>query len=188
MTWYTNCCIPFLHFNSKQRNKFLYFCSTIVNIVFSFINISTLQMVTSRLWKHRVQSTPGLKIFFFFHQRKFSTTADHFFFPQHIQHYGGRKELIISRRSELHNSSCSIFQHKQTKHLAPALVRNVTTSNDAHPNGYIHILKYTQLCVYIYIYIYIYICEWVCINMCIFLNRINLHMEFCSKFSNTENV
>ena len=33
-----------LHFSSQQRNKFLYFCSTIVNIVFSFINISTLQM------------------------------------------------------------------------------------------------------------------------------------------------
>ena len=32
-----------LHFSSQQRNKFLYFCSTIVNIAFSFINISTLQ-------------------------------------------------------------------------------------------------------------------------------------------------
>ena len=31
-----------LHFSSQQRNKFLYFCSTIVNIVFSFINISIL--------------------------------------------------------------------------------------------------------------------------------------------------
>ena len=32
-----------LHFSSQQRNKFLYFCRTIVSIVFSFINISTLQ-------------------------------------------------------------------------------------------------------------------------------------------------
>ena len=36
-----------LHFSSQQRNKFLYFCSTIVNIVFSFINIST---PTDILW------------------------------------------------------------------------------------------------------------------------------------------
>ena len=33
-----------LHFSSHQRNKFLYFCSTIVNIVFSFINITTLHI------------------------------------------------------------------------------------------------------------------------------------------------
>ena len=33
-----------LHFSSQQRNKFLYFCSTIVNIVFLFINISTRQV------------------------------------------------------------------------------------------------------------------------------------------------
>ena len=33
-----------LHFSSQQRNKFLYFCCTIVDIVFSFINISTLQV------------------------------------------------------------------------------------------------------------------------------------------------
>ena len=31
-----------LHFSSQQRNKFLYFCSTIVNIVFSLININTI--------------------------------------------------------------------------------------------------------------------------------------------------
>ena len=34
-----------LHFNSQQRNKFLYFCSTFVNIVFLFINISTLHKI-----------------------------------------------------------------------------------------------------------------------------------------------
>ena len=52
--------------------------------------------------------------------------------------------------------STSAFHEKSSgwKHHAPALVRKVTSSNDAHPNGYIHILKYTQLCVYIYIYIY----------------------------------
>ena len=44
MTWYTNRYITLLHFSSQQRNKFLFFfCSTIVNIVFSFIYISTLQ-------------------------------------------------------------------------------------------------------------------------------------------------
>ena len=32
------------HFSSQQRNKFLYFCSTIVNIVFLFNNISTLHL------------------------------------------------------------------------------------------------------------------------------------------------
>ena len=36
-----------LHFSSQQRNNFLYFCSTIVNIVFSFINISTLHAVVT---------------------------------------------------------------------------------------------------------------------------------------------
>ena len=35
-----------LHFSCQQRNKFLYFCSTIVNNVFSFINISILQLAT----------------------------------------------------------------------------------------------------------------------------------------------
>ena len=33
-----------LHLSSQQRNKFLHFCSTIVNIVFSFVNISTLHI------------------------------------------------------------------------------------------------------------------------------------------------
>ena len=36
-----------LHFSSQQRNKFLYSCNTRVNIVFSFINISTLQYVST---------------------------------------------------------------------------------------------------------------------------------------------
>ena len=40
-----------LHFSSQQRNKFLYFCSTIVNIIFSFINISTLHIYLIYMYK-----------------------------------------------------------------------------------------------------------------------------------------
>ena len=55
VTWYTNRCIPF--YNSapnKEMNLFIY-CSTIVNIAFSFINISTLHWwglvwVQSHFW------------------------------------------------------------------------------------------------------------------------------------------
>ena len=42
--WYTNCCIPFYISAPYKEINFSIFCSTIVNIVFSFIHISTLCM------------------------------------------------------------------------------------------------------------------------------------------------
>ena len=42
-----------LHFSSHQRNKFLYFCSTIVNNVFLFINISILHNQVSFAFQHK---------------------------------------------------------------------------------------------------------------------------------------
>ena len=52
-----------LHFSSQQRNKFLYFCGTIVNIVFSFINISTLHTLSDNFQ----QIVPKFAIFYLFY-------------------------------------------------------------------------------------------------------------------------
>ena len=41
VTWYTNCCIP-IYISAPNKEITLFFCSTIVYIVFSFINICTL--------------------------------------------------------------------------------------------------------------------------------------------------
>ena len=50
MTWYTNCCITFyISFSNKEINFFI-FCSTIVNIVFSSITISTLKISLWLSW------------------------------------------------------------------------------------------------------------------------------------------
>ena len=46
VTWYTYRCIPFyISTPNKEIIKKNFFCSIIVNIVFSFINISTLQFL-----------------------------------------------------------------------------------------------------------------------------------------------
>ena len=44
VTWCTNRCIPFYISAPNKEINFFIFCSTIVNIVFSFINISTLHI------------------------------------------------------------------------------------------------------------------------------------------------
>ena len=48
MTWYTNHCIPFYISAPNIEINFFIFCSTIVNIVFSFINISTLHIYKAK--------------------------------------------------------------------------------------------------------------------------------------------
>ena len=107
-----------LHFSSQQRNKFLYFCSTIVNIVFSFINISTLQQVKKQkknpkkkkktpeyfqyIWKRRDKSSSSSS------SSRCTDSTDFFNFL--IGHLSGRSPLFVSRleviQSPLRGDKC----------------------------------------------------------------------------------